>query len=67
MAASLTTAQFLTAFAWGRCSDFIGREPVMLVGNISGAVSLLALGWSPTFGCALGSRFAGGLFNGTIM
>ena len=63
----MTAAQFLTAFAWGRCSDVIGRKPVMLIGNVTGAASLLALGWSPTLGWAVSSRFIGGLFNGTSM
>ena len=63
----MTAAQFLTAFAWGRCSDAIGRKPVMLIGNVSGAVSLLVLGWSPTLAWAVASRFVGGLLNGTSM
>jgi len=63
----MTAAQFLTSFAWGRCSDVIGRKPVMLIGNLSGAISMLALGCSPTFAWALASRFVGGLFNGTSM
>ena len=37
----------------------------MLVGNVTGAISMLALGWSPIYTAALLSRFIGGLFNGT--
>ena len=65
LAASLPAAQFLTSFFWGRFSDRVGRKPVMLVGNVSGAVSMLALGWSPVYTAALLCRFIGGLFNGT--
>ena len=65
LAASLPAAQFLTSFFWGRFSDRVGRKPVMLVGNVSGALSMLALGWSPIYIAALLSRFIGGLFNGT--
>ena len=65
LAASMTGAQFLTSFAWGRCSDVIGRKPVMLIGNLAGALGMLALGYSPTFAWALTSRFISGLFNGT--
>jgi MFS family permease len=65
LAASLPAAQFLTSYFWGKFSDRVGRKPVMLVGNVTGAVSMLALGWSPVYWAALLSRFVGGLFNGT--
>jgi len=65
LAASLPAAQFLTSFFWGRFSDTVGRKPVMLVGNVSGALSMFALGWSPVYAAALTCRFIGGLFNGT--
>lgn len=59
-------AMFLTAYAWGRVSDVIGRKPVVLAGNISMAVSVVAFGGAGSYAAAATARFAGGLVNGVI-
>lgn len=37
-------------------------QPVLMVGNISAALSILALGVAPNYSVAIMSRFIGGLF-----
>lgn len=37
-------------------------QPVLMVGNISACISILALGLAPSYNIAILSRFIGGLF-----
>ncbi len=37
-------------------------QPVLMVGNISACLSILALGLAPNYNVAILSRFIGGLF-----
>ena len=39
----------LTVLQWSRASDHIGRKPVILIGLIGTALSMLAFGLSRTF------------------
>lgn len=59
-------AMFLTAFAWGKVSDIVGRKPVVIAGNLSMMVSVVVFGASSSYAMAAVTRFAGGLVNGVI-
>lgn len=62
LAATASAAQCMTSFLWGAISDYTGRKPVLMVGNISACLSILALGLAPNYNVAILSRFIGGLF-----
>lgn len=51
---------------WGGLSDRIGRKPVLLVGCIGTAFSMVILGFAPNVWIALLGRAIGGLLNGNI-
>ncbi|KAG7090025.1 hypothetical protein E1B28_011646 [Marasmius oreades] len=56
----------LTVLHWSRTSDYIGRKPVLLLGLIGSAVSMLCFGLSRTFWTLVASRCLTGLLNGNI-
>ncbi|KAL3147619.1 hypothetical protein ABBQ38_014669 [Trebouxia sp. C0009 RCD-2024] len=62
LAAAASAAQAMTSYLWGTISDHTGRKPVLMVGNISACISILALGLAPNYNVAILSRFIGGLF-----
>ncbi len=64
--ACMSFAMFLTAFAWGKISDVIGRKPVVVAGNVSMMASVVMFGASGSISMAAATRFAGGLVNGVI-
>jgi len=63
---AFTFAEFLSGVFWGRLSDRIGRKPVLLIGLLGTALSVLIFGFAPSLGVALFARFLGGLLNGNM-
>ena len=61
---AFTFAEFATGLLWGRLSDRIGRKPVLLMGLIGTALSVLIFGFAPNLTVALAARAVGGLLNG---
>ncbi|CAK5272376.1 unnamed protein product [Mycena citricolor] len=59
-------AEFFSVYIWGRAADSFGRRPVLLLGPLGLAVSLVGFGWSKTFLGLLFWRSAQGVFNGNI-
>ncbi|KAJ7701233.1 major facilitator superfamily domain-containing protein [Mycena rosella] len=59
-------AEFLSVYSWGRASDRFGRRPVLLLGPLGLAFSLLGFGLSKNFGALVVFRCAQGIFNGNI-
>ncbi|KAJ3411113.1 hypothetical protein HDV05_002722 [Chytridiales sp. JEL 0842] len=66
IASSFSLAQFLTSIFWGWTSDKIGRRPVLLIGLIGNALTILAFGQSHSLAWAIASRAACGFLNGNI-
>lgn len=62
----LCMAQLATSYSLGRLSDRIGRRPVLILGNCSCVVSVIAFGCSQRLWQAALARFAGGAFNACI-
>ncbi|KAF2432820.1 MFS general substrate transporter [Tothia fuscella] len=56
----------MTGMFWGSLSDRIGRKKVLLFGNAGTLLSMLIVGFAPSFGVALMGRVLGGLLNGNI-
>ncbi|RYP75763.1 hypothetical protein DL771_002250 [Monosporascus sp. 5C6A] len=63
---AFTFAEFATGLFWGRLSDKIGRKPVLLMGLIGTALSVLIFGFAPNLTVALIARAVGGLLNGNM-
>ncbi|KAI1244423.1 hypothetical protein MGN70_014295 [Eutypa lata] len=63
---AFTFAEFATGLFWGRLSDRIGRKPVLLMGLIGTALSVLIFGFAPNLTVALVARAVGGLLNGNM-
>lgn len=63
---SFTFAEFSAGMFWGRMSDRIGRKPVLLMGLIGTAISMVAFGFAPNLATAMIARALGGLLNGNI-
>lgn len=66
LASSFSFAQLLTSFWWGWLSDRIGRRPVLLIGLVGNAFSLLLFGLSHSLTWAILTRTMSGLLNGNI-
>lgn len=64
IASSFALAQFATNFFWGWLSDRVGRKPVILLGTLFTAASLLAFGFSRTLWQAMVAQAFMGLLNG---
>ncbi|KAJ6451943.1 major facilitator superfamily multidrug-resistance, DHA1 sub-family [Mycena sanguinolenta] len=58
--------EFLSVYSWGRASDRFGRRPVLLLGPLGLALSLIGFGWSKTFASLVFWRSLQGVFNGNI-
>ncbi|KAF8969098.1 major facilitator superfamily domain-containing protein [Flammula alnicola] len=56
----------MTVLQWSRASDYVGRKPVLLIGLIGTALSMLSFGLSRTFWMLVISRCLTGLLNGNI-
>ncbi|KAL4873894.1 hypothetical protein BDV12DRAFT_54759 [Aspergillus spectabilis] len=63
---SFTFAEFSAGMFWGRMSDRIGRKPVLVMGLIGTAISMVVFGFSPNLATAMIARALGGLLNGNI-
>jgi MFS family permease len=59
-------AEFSTGMLWGRVSDKIGRKPVLVMGLIGTALSMISFGFSKSLPMAIISRALGGLLNGNV-
>ncbi|KAL4799132.1 major facilitator superfamily domain-containing protein [Aspergillus venezuelensis] len=63
---SFTFAEFSAGMFWGRMSDRIGRKPVLVMGLIGTAISMIVFGLAPNLATAIVARALGGLLNGNI-
>ncbi|EAW07281.1 MFS transporter [Aspergillus clavatus NRRL 1] len=63
---SFTFAEFSAGMFWGRMSDRIGRKPVLIMGLIGTAISMIVFGFAPNLPTAMIARALGGLLNGNI-
>lgn len=63
---SFTFAEFSAGMFWGRMSDRIGRKPVLVMGLVGTAMSMVAFGFAPNLATAMIARALGGLLNGNI-
>ncbi|KAK2810047.1 hypothetical protein FQN50_003241 [Emmonsiellopsis sp. PD_5] len=63
---AFTFAEFSTGVFWGRMSDSFGRKPVLIMGLIGTAISMIAFGFASNLPIALIARALGGLLNGNI-
>jgi MFS family permease len=63
---AFTFAEFSAGMFWGRMSDRIGRKPVLVMGLIGTAISMVAFGFAPNLATAMIARALGGLLNGNI-
>ena len=63
---SFTFAEFSAGMFWGRMSDKIGRKPVLIMGLIGTAISMIVFGFAPNLATAMIARALGGLLNGNI-
>ncbi|KAF9887059.1 hypothetical protein FE257_010553 [Aspergillus nanangensis] len=63
---SFTFAEFSAGMFWGRMSDKIGRKPVLVMGLIGTAISMIVFGFAPNLATAMIARALGGLLNGNI-
>lgn len=63
---SFTFAEFSASMFWGRMSDKIGRKPVLVMGLIGTAISMIVFGFAPNLPVAMIARALGGLLNGNI-
>ncbi|KAL4880247.1 major facilitator superfamily domain-containing protein [Aspergillus karnatakaensis] len=63
---SFTFAEFSAGMFWGRMSDKIGRKPVLVMGLIGTAISMVVFGFAPNLATAMIARALGGLLNGNI-
>ncbi|EEH08555.1 conserved hypothetical protein [Histoplasma capsulatum G186AR] len=63
---AFTFAEFTTGVFWGRMSDKFGRKPVLIIGLLGTAISMIAFGFASSLPIALLARALGGLLNGNI-
>jgi MFS family permease len=59
-------AEFSTGMLWGRVSDTFGRKPVLIMGLVGTAISMVSFGFAKTLPGAIMSRALGGLLNGNV-
>jgi Major Facilitator Superfamily len=59
-------AEFSTGMLWGRVSDRIGRKPVLIMGLIGTAFSMVCFGFARSLTGAILARALGGLLNGNV-
>ncbi|KAJ5458556.1 hypothetical protein N7475_009944 [Penicillium sp. IBT 31633x] len=63
---AFTFAEFSAGMFWGRMSDRIGRKPVLIMGLVGTAISMIVFGFSPNLATAMIARALGGMLNGNI-
>jgi len=59
-------AEFSTGMLWGRISDRVGRKPVLIMGLVGTALSMISFGFARSLPMAIISRALGGLLNGNV-
>jgi MFS family permease len=59
-------AEFSTGVVWGRISDRIGRKPVLIMGLVGTAMSMISFGFARTLPGAVLARALGGFLNGNV-
>lgn len=59
-------AEFSTGMIWGRISDRVGRKPVLIMGLVGTALSMICFGFARTLPGAIMARALGGLLNGNV-
>jgi MFS family permease len=59
-------AEFSTGMIWGRISDRVGRKPVLIMGLVGTAMSMICFGFAKTLPGAIMARALGGLLNGNV-
>ncbi|KAK5084505.1 hypothetical protein LTR05_005582 [Lithohypha guttulata] len=59
-------AEFSTGMLWGRVSDRFGRKPVLIMGLVGTALSMICFGFSKNLWSAIVARALGGLLNGNV-
>ena len=63
---SFAFAEFSTGMIWGRISDRLGRKPVLILGLIGTALSMVSFGFARSLPAAIIARALGGLLNGNV-
>lgn len=63
---AFTLAEFSTGLFWGRMSDSFGRKPVLIMGLVGTAISMIVFGFASSLPMALVARALGGFLNGNI-
>ena len=63
---SFAFAEFSTGVIWGRISDRIGRKPVLIMGLVGTALSMVSFGFASSLPAAVLARALGGLLNGNV-
>ena len=63
---SFAFAEFSTDMIWGRISDKIGGKPVLIMGLIGTALSMVSFGFARSLPAAIRARALGGLLNENI-
>ncbi|KNZ78843.1 Protein ZINC INDUCED FACILITATOR 1 [Termitomyces sp. J132] len=59
-------AEALTVVYWGRASDYFGRRPILLIGPVGLALSMVGFGLSTNYWSLVVFRCMQGAFNGNI-
>lgn len=59
-------AEFSTGVVWGRVSDRMGRKPVLIMGLVGTALSMICFGFARNLWTAIFARALGGLLNGNV-
>lgn len=59
-------AEFTTGMIWGRISDRIGRKPVLVMGLVGTAISMVCFGFATNLWTAIIARALGGFLNGNV-
>lgn len=63
---AFTFAEFCTGVLWGRISDKFGRKPVLIMGLVGTAISMIVFGFASNLPTAMIARALGGFLNGNI-
>lgn len=66
LASAFAFSQFLSSVKWGKASDKYGRKPIILLGCLGTAISMIVFGFSTNFYIACTARVMMGLLNGNV-
>ena len=67
MMAIFSIMQFIFAPFWGSLSDRFGRKPILVIGVLGNAVSLMLMGFSTTYWMLFGSRALAGVLSSATL